>query len=110
MKPTLGRIVIYTSRTGDYEVPAIITATVDTLNPKGVALGHIPPLTSPRHVHLTCFTAGKPGMRRGAKDFLVESEQPRSENVAGCYQEWDIPLHDEPNQGDPGSCRWPQLR
>lgn len=53
MKPTIGRIVIYTSRTGDYEVPAIITATVDSLNPKGVELGHIPPLTASmpsRHV------------------------------------------------------------
>ena len=82
-KPSLGRIVIFRSRTGDYDVPAIITATQATLNPKGVELGHIPRLSSPSHVHLTCFTAGVPGKRRDATDFKVESEYPRSENVAG---------------------------
>lgn len=108
MKPTIGRIVIYRSRTGDYDVPAIITATTETLNPKGVELGHVPPLSSDQHVHLTCFTAGKPGLRRGAEDFKVESAHGRSENVAGCYQEWDIPLHASVVQPDPGTCRWPE--
>lgn len=105
MRPTIGRIVIYRSRTGDYDVPAIVTATTDTLNPKGVELGHIPALASENHVHLTCFTAGKPGMRRGAEDFLVESEHPRSENQGGTYAEWCIPF--DPNRG-PGSWRWPE--
>ena len=36
MKPTIGRIVIFRSRTGDYDVPAIIAGTQDTLNPKNV--------------------------------------------------------------------------
>lgn len=103
----IGRIVIYRSRTGDYDVPAIVTATVDTLNPKGVELGHIPALSSPDHVHLTCFTAGKPGMRRGAEDFKVESEHGRSENVSGCYQEWDIPWLPEGEEIAPGTWRWP---
>jgi hypothetical protein len=89
--PTLGRIVIYRSRTGDYDVPAIVTATVDTLNAKGVELGHVPALMAAHHVHLTVFTPGKPGMRRDAADFKVESEHGRGENVSGCYQEWDIP-------------------
>lgn len=106
MKPTIGRIVIYRSRAGDYDMPAIITATTDTLNPKGVE-GYIPPLTSDGHVHLTCFTAGVPAVRVGTMDFKVESQYGRSENVAGCYQEWDIPLHDEPSEPLPGSCRWP---
>jgi hypothetical protein len=108
MKPTLGRIVIYRSRTGDYDVPAIVTATQDSLNPKGVELGHVPALSSDAHVHLTVLTPGKPGKRRDADDFLVESPHGRSENVAGCYQEWDIePLHDgeEPR---PGTWRWPE--
>ena len=108
MRPTIGRIVIYRSRTGDYDVPAIVTATTDTLNPKGVEAGHIPPLTSPSHVHLTVFTAGKPGLRQGAEDFKVTSEQPVSENVAGCYQEWDIP-EDATRDAEvpPGTWRWP---
>lgn len=107
--PGIGRIVIYRSRTGDYDIPAIVTATTKTLNAKGVELGHVPALSSAEHVHLTCFTPGKPGTNRGAQDFLVESKEPRSENVAGCYQEWDIPP--DPWKGiartpDPGTWRW----
>jgi hypothetical protein len=101
---TIGRIVIYRSRTGDYDVPAIITATIESLNRKGVELGHVPDLEAPGNVHLTVFTPGKPGMRRGADDFQVESAHGRSENVAGCYQEWDIPYSPEPS---PGTWRWP---
>lgn len=82
-KPTIGRIVLYRSRTGDYDCPAIVTATEETLNPKGVELGHVPALRGEYTVHLTVFTPGKPGMRRGAEDFLAESEHPISENVAG---------------------------
>lgn len=109
MKPTIGRIVIYRSRTGDYDVPAVITATQETLNRKGVEAGHIPDLSGPMRVHLTCFTAGKPG-KRDADDFLVESEHGRSENVAGCYQEWDIPFWtgDPFDDVAPGSWRWPE--
>lgn len=102
--PTIGRIVIYRSRTGDYDVPAIVTATQETLNPKGVEAGFVPALSSEDHVHLTVFTPGMPGMRRSAEDFKVESEHGVSENVAGCYQEWDIPFVAE---GSPGSWRWP---
>lgn len=112
--PPIGRIVIYRSRTGDYSVPAIITATKTTLNPKGVELGHVPDLSSDNHVHLTVFTPGKPGMQRGADNFLVESEHERSENVAGCYQEWNVPYwaaeHDAQNassEPEPGSWRFP---
>lgn len=103
----IGRIVIYRSRTGDYDVPAIVTATVDTLNPKGVELGHIPDLSGNNCVHLTCFTAGKPGKRRDAEDFKEESPHPRSENVAGCYQEWDIGEATSEENPEPGSWRWP---
>jgi hypothetical protein len=36
MNPTqIGRTVLYRSRTGDYTVPAVVTATKDTLNPMG---------------------------------------------------------------------------
>jgi hypothetical protein len=107
--PSICRMVIYRSRTGDYDVPAVITATVETLNPKGVELGHVPALTDESHVHLTVFTPGKPGKRRGAEDFLVESEHGRGENVSGCYQEWDIPRFDgaADEEPAPGSWRWP---
>lgn len=113
-KPTIGRIVIYRSRTGDYDVPAIVNCTVETINAKGVEAGHVPPLSSPEHVHLTVLTPGKPGMRRDAADFKVESDHGRSENVAGCYQEWDIPIawpdvHPlSQTVIAPGTWRWPE--
>jgi hypothetical protein len=106
--PTIGRIVIYRSRTGDYSVPAIVNATVDTLNAKGVELGHVPEFTDGLAVHLTVFTPGKPGMRRDAGDFKVESPHGRGENVSGCYQEWDIPFDDSDDEEQaPGTWRWP---
>lgn len=102
--PTIGRIVHYRSRTGQYTVPAIVTCTVDTINPKGVEAGHLPDLTDAMHVHLTVFTPGRPGLRASADDFLEPSEHPVSENVAGCYQEWDI---DYDENGEPGTWMWP---
>lgn len=115
-RPSVGRIVLYRSRTGTYTVPAIITATARSLA-RGVDAGHVPGLSDEDNVHLTVFTPGKPGMRGGA-DFLCESEHGRSENVAGCYQEWDIPpsislgneqSEDPDNEGfPPGTWAWPQ--
>lgn len=105
--PTIGRIVIYRSRTGDYDVPAIVNCTTGTLNTKGVEAGHVPDLSSDRHVHLTVLTPGKPGMRRDAGDFKVESPHGRGENVSGCYQEWDI-AQGEPGPPQPGTWRWPE--
>lgn len=113
--PTIGRIVIYRSRTGSYSVPAIVNATPESLNPEGVAAGHVPPLPELGDdgerrfpVHLTVFTPGRPGMRGGAGDFQVESPHGRGENVAGCYQEWDIPFDSGDGQQAPGTWRWPQ--
>ena len=103
--PALGSIVTYRSRTGDYDVPAIVTATQATLFVENVQAGYIPTLSSVRHVHLTVFSAGKPGKRGEASDFRVVSEHPISENVAGCYQEWDIP-EAPPGEWPPGSWRW----
>lgn len=87
---TIGRIVMYRSRTGAYSCPAIITATVDTLHQANVEAGHIVGLTSERHVHLTVFTPGAPGKRGAAEDFKVVSDHPIAENIGGLYQEWDI--------------------
>lgn len=106
--PAIGDRVIYRSRTGDYDVPAIVNCTVDTIDPKGVEAGHVPALSGEYCVHLTVLTPGKPGMRRGAKDFKVESPHGRSENVAGTYQEWDIGHNAGDDEIAPGSWRWPE--
>ena len=58
MKPTIGRIVHYRSKTGNYTMPAIIIATKDTLWQEGVDKGDVPAITGD-NVHLLCFTTGK---------------------------------------------------
>lgn len=125
MKATIGRIVIYRSRTGDYDIPAMVTATTDTLNRKGVEAGYVPDLSSDEHVHLTVFSPGMPGLRKTGEhtDFKVVSKHPVSKNVSGCYQEWDIAQWVSPDvmggpdisvtapvDPAPGSWRWPELR
>lgn len=109
--PTIGRIVWYRSRTGNYTVPAIVTATKATLWQPGVEQGHVPALDSDLHVHLTVFTPGKPGKRGDAKDFVAREDAPISENVSGCYQEWNVPfsISNEALYADPapGCWTWP---
>ena len=100
----IGSMVHYESRTGNYECPALVTATTDSLYEPNVTAGFIPGLTTDEHVHLTVFTPGRPGARDTAADFKVESEYGRSENVGGLYQEWDIPHSDDL---DPGTWHWP---
>lgn len=99
MKPTIGRVVIYRSRTGVYSVPAIITATTDTLYQPNVDAGLMDGLTDDNHVHLTVLTPGRPGRRTAAAaiadgDFKVMPKEQHgiSENTGGLYQEWDIPF------------------
>lgn len=116
-KPSIGRVVHYRSRTGNYTLPAIVNCTTDSIYQPGVDAGFVPPLSSDDHVHLTVFSPGRPGMRvtagqtPGSDDFIVKSAYPVSENVAGCYQEWDIEHDDDdPLQGSeqkPGTWRWP---
>ena len=112
----IGRVVIFRSRTGRYDVPAIVTATHESLNPDGVKAWEesggkrgVPPLTGVNNVHLTVFTPGLPGQRGSADDFEAVSEHPVQENVGGTYQEWDVP-HDELRDAHvpPGTWRWPQ--
>lgn len=105
--PAIGRIVVYRSRTGDYDVPAIISATQATLFVENVQKGLIAPLSSVRHVHLTVFSPGPHGKRAAATDFKVESPHGRSENQGGTYAEWDIPEHVGDDEPAPGSWRWP---
>jgi hypothetical protein len=98
------RMVEYRSRTGNYSVPAVVNCTTDSIYQPGVEAGHVPALTSVDRVHLTVFTPGLPGMRGDADNFVVASEQPVSENVAGTYQEWNIPYDPD---GGPGTWKWP---
>lgn len=62
MKPTTGRILRYRGRHGFNAVrAAIVTADVETLDPRGVESGAIPALDSDDHVHLWVFTPGEAG-------------------------------------------------
>lgn len=119
-RPTLGRIVIYRSRTGLYDVPALVCGVQDSLAEEGLKLYEesdgfrgVPPLDSELHVHLTCFTPGRPGHYQSAQ------EMP-SEPWGGTFQEWNVPLF-EPGaavEGEPpreteaeppaGTWRWPE--
>jgi len=100
-KPTIGQIVIYRLRTEPYDLPAIISAAEDTLDPKSVELGHVPPLTGCNSVHLTVFTCGK--QRRLGN--VVNDEV-----AGGSYQEFDVPQAEEPDIDEPapGTWRWPE--
>lgn len=84
--PTLGRIVLYKSRgaTG-YVVPAVVTATADTLEPEGVATGQVWPIEGDRNVHLHVLTPGN----------KVQ------------YQEANVPQASDPSDPEPGSWFWP---
>jgi hypothetical protein len=99
-KPTIGRIVTYRSKTGDYDVPAVVNCTVDTLSPKGVEPGHVPALSSDQHVHLTLFTPGKQGTARPGNAV-------NNAAAGGTYQEFDIPPATSQENPEPGDWRWP---
>lgn len=102
--PTIGRLVIYRSRTGNYSCPAIVTATTETLWPEGVERGDVPALDGPQHVHLHVLTPGE----------------------QGSYQEHNVPFWQQvpdvetagtgPHTFDPkaeqaaGTWAWPQLK
>jgi hypothetical protein len=62
VKPTLGDIVHYRGKQG-YQAPrcAIVTGTVDSLDPRSVEAGAVRALDSDQHVHLWVFTPGDSG-------------------------------------------------
>lgn len=105
----IARAVIYRSKTGSYDLPAVVTATVKTLDPTGVSLGHVPELTGPSRVHLTVFTYGKQGTAR-------DGNPVNNEAAGGSYQEFNIPqfvvpevgAEDEPVEIVNGTWRWPE--
>ena len=85
MKPTIGRIVQYRGKQGLQALrAAIITADVDSLDPRGVEAGTVPALDSDAHVHLWVFTPSE----------------------AGGFAEFNVP-QDEPGQCRPGMWQWP---
>lgn len=87
-KPSLGRIVNYRGKQGLQTLrAAVITATRDTLDPRGVETGEVPALDSDNHVHLHVLT---PSDR-------------------GFFVEYNVPL-DEPGQCHPGTWQWPTAR
>jgi hypothetical protein len=92
MTPTLGRIVHYRGKHGLATVrAAIVTATVDTLDPRGIAAGDVPALDSENHVHLWVFTP----------------------SAAGGFPEYNVPLGRDAEAGEdipPGSWTWPIIR
>ena len=98
----IGRNVWYRSKTGSYDVPAVVNCTVDTIDPKGVELGHVPPLSGNNCVHLTVFTPGKQGTARPGNAV-------NNQAAGGTYQEFDIAQASDVENPEPGSWRWPVL-
>lgn len=97
IKPTLGRVVLYRSRTGNYTVPGIVTAVEGSLYQPNVDAGYIAGLSSDTHVHLSALTPGKPGTRGPENVDMVVPDSPGRPirpNLAGLYQEDDVPYWD----------------
>jgi hypothetical protein len=111
--PSIGRVVVYRSRTG-FDVPAIIAATQDSLFEPGVRAYResggtrgVPPLSSPDNVHLVVFSPGLPQepsprwgeAASGGRVHLHEEDCAASrgavlidENMGGTFREWNVPL------------------
>lgn len=99
VKPTLGRIVHYRGKQGLLAPrAAIVTATVDSLDPRGVEAGQVPALSSDEHVHLWVYTPAASGPNA----------------ATGGFPEFDVP-RGAPAEGEeatagtipPGSWCWP---
>jgi hypothetical protein len=105
--PTIGRIVVYRSKTGKYVVPAVIAATVDTLYRPAVEEGHVAELTDESHVHLVVFTPGFAGHRNSTTTPEQAAKLTAlSTPAGGTYQEFDI-AYDETGE-TPGTWSWPR--
>lgn len=61
-RPKLGDDVYYRGKHGYQAMRAAkVTATVNSLDPRGVEADQVPALDSPEHVHLWVFTPGDSG-------------------------------------------------
>lgn len=79
MRPALGEIVHYRGKQGLLASrAAIVTATRDSLDPRGVESGEVPALDSPEHVHLWVFTPGEKG---GFPEFNVPHGEAAGESA-----------------------------
>lgn len=87
MQPTLGRIVHYRGKQGLQTMrAAIVTATIDSLDPEGVATGAVLAVDSDQHVHLWVFTP----------------------SVAGGFPEYNVPFGQvDDSDIAPGTWGWP---
>jgi hypothetical protein len=112
MKPTLGRVVHYRSKTGRYTLAADVIGTVNSLAPEGVAAGFVPALSTSEHVHLLVKTPGLPGNRLPDTDPAITADP-----KGGTYVEHNIPFWDpaslvkdeawSPEDQPAGSWTWP---
>lgn len=92
--PTLGRIVHYRGKYGLQTMrAAVVTATVDTLDPAGVERGDVPALDSPAHVHLWVWTPAATGQNA----------------EAGGFAEFNVPPGGSGGDVEPGMWRWPVI-
>lgn len=90
--PTLGRILHYRGRLGLQTMrAAIVTATVDTLDPAGVEAGEVPPLTDHTHVHLWVYS-------------------PSPNTPAGGFGEYNVAYGGDGLEIEPGTWRWPVIQ
>ena len=96
--PSPGRIVYYRGKLGVKAInPAVIVATVDTLEPAGVEADPNLALDDFMHVHLRVMTAGEPG---GYTEYKV----PHISQVE------DPEMHDQFPEGPAtGTWAWPDL-
>lgn len=103
--PMLTDRVEYRSKTGNYRLAAMVTATVETLYRPGVEEGNIKDLDDEMHVHLAVFTPGLEG-RRNSTTTPEQAEEMRavSTPAGGSYQEFNVP-YDATGEA-PGSWRW----
>ncbi len=84
-RPTIGRIVLYRGKLGMHAMrAALISCTVDTLEPDGVAGGMIQSLNDQDHVHLHVFTPSSLG-------FFVEYNVPLATGSEIQPGEWAWP-------------------
>jgi hypothetical protein len=106
-KPTLCRAVIYRSKTGNYDLAAMVAGTRDSLYRPAVAEGHLADLDSDEHVHLVVFTPGNQGHRNSTTTPEQVAELTRlSTPAGGTYQEFNVPY--DPTGETGGTWRWPE--
>lgn len=86
MTPTLGQIVHYRGKEGRLAMrAAIVTGTVDSITPDGIASGDVPDLDDAQHVHLWVFT---PGSSSGFPEFNVSPARTEDGDIAPGSWGW----------------------